>query len=858
MYQLRDMHKTTWMHPRSKQWHLIDYIITRQSDLKDVMITRSMRGADGGTDHRLVRAKLNLKIRPPMRRCAPRARLNIRALQDANTRSTFQTELENEFTIDTSSLLTTEDLTRSWDDASNNILAISRRTLGVNKKKSKDWFDDQATDIHKLIAERNKAFTAVLDNPSHAKREKLAEIRSKTQREIRAMKNQWWTKLAHEIQGYADTGNQQEFYTALKTAYGPCRNVSHPVRSADGKTLHTEKSEILARWAEHYRDLLNRHTQTDPNLLNELPNSPTVWELDNPPTLAEVKRSIAGLKNNKASGPDNIPAELLKYGGDTIANHIHAIITAIWETKCVPQQWKDADITNIYKKKGDIAVCGNSRGISLLSAAGKILTRLMLLRLLTDIAEDVLPETQCGFRKERSTTDMLFVARQLQEKCREHHKPLYMVFIDLTKAFDTVNRPLLWNILEKFGCPPTFLAVLTALHDGANARVISAGAKSDPFTVESGVRQGCVIAPIIFNLFLAGVQRTFTHQLPPDAGVPIKYRLDGNMFNLRRLQAKTKVTKEAIIDLQYADDAAYVSCSPDTMQHTLNLIAGTYNRAGLIINTTKTEVLTMRDPPQDPATFSINNEELKNVAHFSYLGSALTETCEITNEVHRRIGLASASFGRLTNRVFQNRDLAIKTKVIVYKAICLSILLYGCEAWVPYRKHIRKLESFHTGCLQHILGIKWWHKIPHTEIRQRANIEPLEILLLQKQLRWAGHVIRMPETRLPRKVMYGEIPDSARSVGGQRKRYKDHLKTSLKSCNIQPQTLEISATDRQQWRVSCHEGTKAYAIQLRNKADAKRAQRHQPPAQEGEVCDICNRICRSRIGLYAHRRTHQN
>ena len=115
------------------------------------------------------------------------------------------------------------------------------------------------------------------------------------------------------------------------------------------------------------------------------------------------------------------------------------------------------------------------------------------------------------------------------------------------------------------------------------------------------------------------------------------------------------MTKEAIIDLQYADDVVSVSCSPGTMQHTLNLIADTYNRAGLVVNTTKTEVLIMKDPPQDPTTFSINNENLKNVTHFPYLGSVLTETCDITNEVHKRIGLASASFGRLTNRVFENR-----------------------------------------------------------------------------------------------------------------------------------------------------------------------------------------------------------
>src|ERR1044072_3212788 len=92
-----------------------------------------------------------------------------------------------------------------------------------------------------------------------------------------------------------------------------------------------------------------------------------------------------------------------------------------------------ATIVTIYKRKGNKSICGNYRGISLLSIAGKILTRIILVRLLNFIAGKVLPEAQCGFRPKRKTSDMIFAARQIQEKCREQHKDLYTVFIDLTK-----------------------------------------------------------------------------------------------------------------------------------------------------------------------------------------------------------------------------------------------------------------------------------------------------------------------------------------------------------------------------------------------------------------------------------------
>ena len=106
----------------------------------------------------------------------------------------------------------------------------------------------------------------------------------------------------------------------------------------------------------------------------------------------------------------------------------------------------------MYKRKGNRQACDNHRGISLLSIAGKILARVLLNRLIDHMEQDLLPETQCGFRAGRGTADMIFAARQLQEKCQEQHRDLYMGFVDLTKAFDTVNREGLWKIMEKFGC----------------------------------------------------------------------------------------------------------------------------------------------------------------------------------------------------------------------------------------------------------------------------------------------------------------------------------------------------------------------------------------------------------------------
>ena len=128
----------------------------------------------------------------------------------------------------------------------------------------------------------------------------------------------------------------------------------------------------------------------------------------------------------------------------------------MWRKEAIPQEFKDATI-HLFKRKGNPQVCDNHRGISLLSIAGKILARVLLNRLNEHLVRSgILPESQCGFRKNRGTIDMIFTARQLQEKCQEQNVDLYMTFVDLTKAFDTVSREGLWKIMAKFGCPAGF------------------------------------------------------------------------------------------------------------------------------------------------------------------------------------------------------------------------------------------------------------------------------------------------------------------------------------------------------------------------------------------------------------------
>jgi len=221
----------------------------------------------------------------------------------------------------------------------------------------------------------------------------------------------------------------------------------------------------------------------------------------------------------------------------------------------LPQDFKEASIIHLYKREGDHACCNNHRGISLLSVAGKVLTRVLLNRLTQHVDElGILPESQCGFRTSHDTTDMIFLARQLQEKCLEQYKDLYLIFIDLTKAFDSLNRSGLWAVLSRVGCPDKFVKIVQSFHDGMLASVLDGGSASSTFSVTCGTKKGCIVAPLLFSIFFAMLLYVAFHNCT--VCIPLTFRTDRNLFNLRKLQSQTKTTFAIIRELLFADDCA--------------------------------------------------------------------------------------------------------------------------------------------------------------------------------------------------------------------------------------------------------------------------------------------------------------
>ncbi|BHF70919.1 hypothetical protein SprV_0401397200 [Sparganum proliferum] len=258
-------------------------------------------------------------------------------------------------------------------------------------------------------------------------------------------------------------------FFSIKAVYVPPTKGSAPLLSVDGCTLLTEKRQILQRWAEHFRGVLNRPSAISDAAIDCLPQVETSMELDLPPSLQETIRAVQQFSSGKAPGSDASPAEVYMHGVPQLIDYLTALFQEMWCQGEVLHDFKDATVVHLYKRKGNRQVCDNHLSISVLNIAGKVFARILFNRLNNHLEQGLLPESQCGFRRHRGTTDMIFAARQLQEKCQEMRTHLYSTFVDLTKAFDTVNREGLRKITQKFGCPERFIEMVRQLHDGMMA-----------------------------------------------------------------------------------------------------------------------------------------------------------------------------------------------------------------------------------------------------------------------------------------------------------------------------------------------------------------------------------------------------
>ena len=213
-----------------------------------------------------------------------------------------------------------------------------------------------------------------------------------------------------------------------------------------------------------------------------------------------MEAAVQLLKKGKSAGVTKIPAELAQAGGEDVITALMTFCNKILQTGEWPTPWTQS-LVIILLKKGNLRRCQNYRAISLISHPSKVMLKIILNRLKPQ-AEKIIAEEQAGFRARRSTTEQIFNLRIQCEKYLQHQQDLYHVFIDFKKAFDRVWHAALWATMKKYNISKNLIKVIKNLYNKATSAVLFNGSIGDWFQTTVGVRQGCLLSPTLFNVFL--------------------------------------------------------------------------------------------------------------------------------------------------------------------------------------------------------------------------------------------------------------------------------------------------------------------------------------------------------------------
>ena len=340
----------------------------------------------------------------------------------------------------------------------------------------------------------------------------------------------------------------------------------------------------------------------------------------------------------------------------------------------------------------------------------------------------------------------------------------------------------MWKLLTNLGTPPKLTGLFRQLYTDARSCVRVNNTDSDTFTINSGVRQGCVAAPELFNCVIDHVMEKVLERVP-----------------------EVQLGSYRLADLEYADDTALLQGSLQNIRRALDVFKDEAQKLGLSVNWDKTEIMRIGDGP-DPENLTYDDIEVKFVTSFRYLGSILNNKGDLKPEISRRRALATSVMQSLSRPLWRHRHISQKTKLRIYNACVLSVLLYGAESWPLNATLEARIDGFDSRALRRLEGIHWSQHVTNEEVRQRTGQPPASVLVAQRRVRWLGYVLRCPQNHPTRAILEFD-PAAAgwrRPRGAPRTRWLDVVAQDLRRVGVDLANAADLAQDRRGWRRLVH------------------------------------------------------
>ena len=485
------------------------------------------------------------------------------------------------------------------------------------------------------------------------------------------------------------------------------------------------------------------------------------------------------MRCGKACGEDGITPELLRYAG--LDSEILGFINDAFARDSIPEKWKTLIIVPV-PKSGDLSKTDNYRGISLISLVMKMYNRLLLNRL-RPVIDPLLRINQNGFRQKRTTVGQILALRRLLEGVKDKNLSCIMTFIDFRKAFDSIHRGKLMNILRAYGIPEKIVSAIAATYSETQAKVRTPDGDTESFQILAGVLQGDTLAPFLFIIALDYALRSAISGQEEKMG-----------FTLTK-KASRRIPAKMLTDLDFADDISLLSDTVEKASKLLTEVERQCNRIGLFVNAKKTKVMPINAEEPTVKVTTIDGTQLEVVNDFNYLGAWIASTQQDIKVRRAKAWNALNSMSKVW-RSPMNQD----TKRRLFVSTVESVLLYGCETWTLTQADEKSLDGLYTRLLRRALDVSWEEHVRNVDLY--GSLPRLSDKIRKRRMTMAGHNVRHPELVASGLVLW-EPAHGSRSAGGRRTTFIDVLKrdTGLEVTNEVRTLME----DRQRWRAAVHD-----------------------------------------------------
>ena len=532
--------------------------------------------------------------------------------------------------------------------------------------------------------------------------------------------------------------------------------------------------ERVKLWFDHFNNLLG----SPPKISDQDEPILTVFDTldisEEPFSADEFNLAKKAIRCGKACGDDGITPEFLKYGG--LDDIVLGFVNQAFEHGHIPEKWKTLIIVTV-PKSGDLTDPNNYRGISLISLVMKLYNRMMMNRL-RPVLDPLLRTSQNGFRKKRTTVGQIVALRRLLEGVKSNNLSCVLTFIDFKKAFDTIHRGKLMEILRAYGVPEKLVTAIAATYSQTWAKVRTPDGDTESFQILAGVLQGDTLAPFLFIVALDYALRCAINGREEELGFTLVKRAS------RRIPAKM------VTDLDFADDIGLAS---DTVQQACKLLIEVErhcNRIGLGLNAKKTKVLPQN--VDDPTVTTLNGTVLEVVQDFVYLGAWIASTQRDIKVRRARAWQALHGMSKIWKSSMSDQ---LKRRLFV--ATVESVLLYGSEAWTLSVQDEKALDGVYTRMLRMALNISWEDHVKNVDLY--GDLPRVTDKIRGRRMRLAGHCVRHPELVASELVLWEPI-HGRRGRGRPHSTYIDTLKRDTGLSDVSE--IRSLMGDRDMWKAA--------------------------------------------------------